>query len=182
MFGEQIATTVFYGTQALLATAPPSRPGGVNVTLMMPQGGTNAYASQSRQLYTYKETDPRMMEFALRQLHQSLTEGRVPLQQFSTQMASKYLQANVAQAGIQGHGYEGGNMLAYRPAAATRAEHMHSPINQTLLNEVDDKLERRRQAHDLKLRKALVEFEQATAEYKESLRAARRGSQVASAA
>lgn len=111
MFGEQLATTVFYGPQALLATSPPSRPGGVNVTLV-PPAGSNQFPSPatSRQVFTYTDTNPKMMEMALRFLSQQQTGNSVPWNQFTHQTATKYMQSNISPAGIHGGGqFEGGN-------------------------------------------------------------------------
>ena len=114
-FGEQIAVTVFYGAQALLATSPPSRQGGVNVSLVLPGVNEGYTASSNRQLFTYKDTDPRMMEMALRMLSQQQNGNQVSWNHFANQAANSYLQKNIGQAGIRGQGYEGGNMMSAGP-------------------------------------------------------------------
>nr|POF11476.1 protein spt23 [Quercus suber] len=120
MFGEQLATTVFYGNQALLATAPPSRPGGVHVTLVLPSGN-NQYPSPSsqRQIFTYTQTNPRVMEMAMRLLNQAQSDGSLHgftnPNQFND-AASQFAHGH-GQGGMRGGpGYDAGNMMACGPA------------------------------------------------------------------
>lgn len=130
-FGDQLATTVFYGPQALLATSPPSRAGGVDVTLVLPQQGSNRpYSSPSgqRTIFTYTDTNPRLMEMALRFLSQQNTGNQMNWNRFAHDVANQYLANNIGQSGIHPQGYGGGggnggggNMLA---AAATEVEEM----------------------------------------------------------
>lgn len=124
MFGEQLATTVFYGTQALLATSPPSRPGGVNVTLIPPAGGSqHASPSSQRQIFTYTQTNPRIMEMALRFLSQQQQTGnQTQWNQFSNDVANTFGQTQ-GQTGMRGSsGYDGGNMMAVDSAENEKVE------------------------------------------------------------
>ena len=71
MFGDTVAPATFYGPQSILATAPPSRPGGVNVTLVPPQGQPtqgNMYTQPTagRAVFLYTDRNPQVMEMALR--------------------------------------------------------------------------------------------------------------------
>jgi len=115
MFGDKVAVTVFYGPQALLATSPPSRPGGVNVTLVPPNGQQgSAYQSPpvggNRQIFTYTDQNPRMMEMALRFMSQQQTGSQVGWGQLASSYATQYLSTNVSRAGIGNgqQGYDGG--------------------------------------------------------------------------
>ncbi|KAK1072030.1 SPT3 Dosage dependent suppressor of Ty-induced promoter mutations-like protein [Friedmanniomyces endolithicus] len=91
MFGDKIASATFYGPQALCATAPPSRPGGVNVTLVPPQppgqgpqqlqqGNQYMQNSAERRIFTYK--DPR----AFMEMMVARAAGGQPMQQQSQQL------------------------------------------------------------------------------------------------
>lgn len=125
LFGEKVATTVFYGPQALLATSPPSRPGGVNVTLVPQNGqpGNSQYspsANVNRQIFTYTDQNPKMMEMALRYMSQQQTGDQMRWNSLANQYANQYVNSNVGRAGIGGQqSYEGGpgsgNMLATAP-------------------------------------------------------------------
>nr|POF17616.1 protein spt23 [Quercus suber] len=136
MFGEQLATTVFYGNQALLATAPPSRPGGVNVTLVLPAGNSQ-YASPSsqRQIFTYTQTNPRIMEMALRLLNQAQTDGNFPGYTSPNQFndAVNQFAHGQSQGGMRGGpSYDGGNMLAFGPAVVdNKLLYDVDPVNQS---------------------------------------------------
>ncbi|KAK5118567.1 hypothetical protein LTR85_008032 [Meristemomyces frigidus] len=122
LFGEKVATTVYYGPQALLATSPPSRPGGVNVTLLPPNGqpGSSQYspnATVNRQIFTYTDQNPKMMEMALRYMSQQQTGDQMRWNSLANQYANQYVSSNVGRAGIGGQqSYEGGpgsgNMMA----------------------------------------------------------------------
>jgi len=118
MFGDKLATTVFYGPQALLATSPPSRPGGVNVTIVSPSGSHSlagaSYQSPpaggSRQIFTYTDHNPRMMEMALRFMSHQQTGSQMQWNQLASQYANQFMSSNVSRAGIGGQqqGYDGG--------------------------------------------------------------------------
>jgi len=127
-FGDQLATTVYYGPQALLATSPPSRAGGVDVTLVPPQQGNNRqYTSPppmpsagQRMIFTYTDTNPRLMEMALRYLSQKHNGGQMSWNRFTNDVANQYLKNNIGQAGIHPHSYGGGgrgggNMMSTAP-------------------------------------------------------------------
>lgn len=118
MFGDQLATTVFYGPQALLATAPPSRPGGVNVTLVPLAGNSMQFVNPttSRQVFTYMDTNPRMMEMALRFLSQQQTGSQMPWNQFTNQVATKFMQSGMNAGNMRAPGFDGANMMALMPA------------------------------------------------------------------
>lgn len=105
LFGEKQATTVWYGPQALLATSPPSRPGGVNVTLLPPAGQSGTqYASPpgNRQIFTYTDKDPIMMEMALKYVSQQQTGNATGWNQLASRYASSYVNASMTPAGIGG--------------------------------------------------------------------------------
>ncbi|KAK5729909.1 SPT3 Dosage dependent suppressor of Ty-induced promoter mutations-like protein [Elasticomyces elasticus] len=118
MFGDQVAAATYYGPQALLAVSPPSRPGGVNVSLVPPQGQqmSNQYQQPSvrRQIFTYTERDPRLeMEVRMylqqqQQMQQQQQQqhgnqaGRMPM---SSQMPGQYPQSNIGQGGQRDQGY-----------------------------------------------------------------------------
>ena len=108
LFGEKIANTSFYGSQSLLATAPPSRPGGVNVTCAQPNGGTQyspptGIAGGARQVFTYTEQkDPRMMEMALRFVSQQQTGNQMGWGAMASSFASRFVDGSVGRAGIGG--------------------------------------------------------------------------------
>ena len=114
LFGDKLAVTVFYGPQALLATSPPSRPGGVNVTLVPPNGpqqGNHTYQSPpsaNRQIFTYTDHNPRMMEMALRYMSQQQTGSAAGWGQLASQYANSFMTGNVGRAGIGGAGGGGG--------------------------------------------------------------------------
>jgi hypothetical protein len=113
MFGDKVAHTVSYGAQALLATSPPSRPGGVNVTLVSPTGQpVNQYPATAgqRTIFTYTDKDPKMMELALRYLSQQHSGNTMGWSQMASQMATQFVNSNIGRAGIGGQG--GGNMMA----------------------------------------------------------------------
>ncbi|KAH9843454.1 Protein MGA2 [Teratosphaeria destructans] len=113
VFGDREATTTYYGPTALLATSPPSRPGGVNVTLMPPLGQQGLqYASPpaNRQIFTYTDKDPRMMELALRYLSQQQSGNSMGWNQMANQLANQYVSNNIGRAGIGGQ--HQGNMMA----------------------------------------------------------------------
>jgi len=129
-FGDQLATTVFYGPQALLATSPPSRAGGVDVTLVPPQQGNSRQYSTSppvptatgqRMIFTYTDNNPRLMEMALRFLSQQHSGNQMNWNRFTNDVANQYMKNNIGQAGIHpqsygGGGGGGGNMMASGPA------------------------------------------------------------------
>ncbi|TKA62170.1 hypothetical protein B0A55_13086, partial [Friedmanniomyces simplex] len=125
LFGDKIAAATFYGPQALCATAPPSRPGGVNVTLVPPQqqgvgsqglGSQYVQATAERRIFTYR--DPRaFVEMMVRaaggqqpqqQLQQQVGGGgaeQVPYAQYAAeQMVGQWVQ----QGGSAGAGPRGG--------------------------------------------------------------------------
>ncbi|KAK4542710.1 hypothetical protein LTR36_006282 [Oleoguttula mirabilis] len=113
LFGDKVATTVFYGPKALLATSPPSRPGGVNVTLVPAAGqpGSSQYSpsvSANRQIFTYTDQNPKMMEMALRYMSQQQTGNQMGWNNLANQYANQYVSSNVVRAGIGGQqGYDG---------------------------------------------------------------------------
>ncbi|KAI7282093.1 hypothetical protein KC345_g3735 [Hortaea werneckii] len=106
LFGDKLAVTVFYGPQALLATSPPSRPGGVNVTLVPPNasqsGQYQTQPSANRQIFTYTDHNPRMMEMALRYMSQQQTGNASGWGQLASQYATHFMNNNVGRAGIAG--------------------------------------------------------------------------------
>jgi uncharacterized protein len=96
MFGDTRAATMFWGPQALLATAPPSRPGGVNVSLERLHARQNNQYTQpmgGRQIFTYTEyqQEPKVMEMALKHYTQSIGNPG-PWPQIAQQMATEYQQ------------------------------------------------------------------------------------------
>lgn len=109
LFGDKVAATTYYGPQALLATSPPSRPGGVNVTLVPPNGQQSQYTSPpaNRQIFTYTDINPRMMEMALRYMSQQQNGNQTQWNQMASHMATQFLSSNVGRAGIGGQGYDG---------------------------------------------------------------------------
>lgn len=113
LFGDKLAVTVFYGPQALLATSPPSRPGGVNVTLVPPNAQQNSTyqspPSANRQIFTYTDHNPRMMEMALRYLSQQQTGSATGWNQLANQYATHFMSNNVSRAGIGGQGGQSGS-------------------------------------------------------------------------
>ncbi|KAI7259132.1 hypothetical protein KC335_g11912, partial [Hortaea werneckii] len=106
LFGDKLAVTVFYGPQALLATSPPSRPGGVNVTLVPPNASQSGQyqtpPSANRQIFTYTDHNPRMMEMALRYMSQQQTGNASGWGQLASQYATHFMNNNVGRAGIAG--------------------------------------------------------------------------------
>ena len=111
MFGETAAPTTWYGTQSLLAISPPGRRGPVRVSLVTGPGGAMMHNSSqtSNPVYTYTDTNPRMMEMALRFLSQQQTGDPGQWMQYTNEVATQFLQTSISPAGIrQGQGYGGG--------------------------------------------------------------------------
>ena len=62
-FGDQQATATYYGPQSVLATSPPSRPGGVNVTLVpanVQQNPRYTPGVAAGPVFTYADKNPLM--------------------------------------------------------------------------------------------------------------------------
>ncbi|KAK5111811.1 hypothetical protein LTR62_004731 [Meristemomyces frigidus] len=101
MFGDKIAASTYYGSQSVLATAPPSRPGGVNVTLIPPNGQQSAqYVPQqmTRQVFTYKDTlDSKTSEMALKYFAQKQSGNPGSWMQAGQQAAQQFQQFNMGQ-------------------------------------------------------------------------------------
>ncbi|KAK4580430.1 SPT3 Dosage dependent suppressor of Ty-induced promoter mutations-like protein [Recurvomyces mirabilis] len=110
MFGDKAAASTFYGPQCVLATAPPSRPGGVNVTLIPPNGQQSTqYVPQqiSRQIFTYKDIlDPKTTEMALKYYSQQQSGNPAQWMQYGQQAAQQFQQSsyNVRDQGGYGQG------------------------------------------------------------------------------
>lgn len=113
MFGDSIAPTTFYGSQCILATSPPGRRGQVPVKIV-PGDGTMQYMSSqsSNHIFTYTDTNPQMMEMALRLLSQQQTGDAGQWMQFTNSVANQFMQTSISPAGLQNQGYGGGAMLA----------------------------------------------------------------------
>jgi hypothetical protein len=112
MFGDSIAPTTFYGSQCILATSPPGRRGQVPVKIVPSDGTLQYVTSQSNQIFTYTDTNPQMMEMALRLLSQQQTGDAGQWMQFTNQVANQFMQTSISPAGLQNQGYGGGAMLA----------------------------------------------------------------------
>jgi hypothetical protein len=113
MFGDSIAPTTFYGSQCILATSPPGRRGQVPVKIVPSDGAMQYLSSQgNNHIFEYKDTNPQMMEMALRLLSQQQTGDSGQWIQFTNQVANQFMQTSISPAGIHGQGYGGGNMLA----------------------------------------------------------------------
>lgn len=112
MFGDSIAPTTFYGPQSILAISPPGRRGGVLVKLV-PGPGTVQYSSPqgNNTIFTYKDTNPQMMEMALRFLSQQQTGDPSRWVQYTNEVANQFMQTSISPAGIPNQGYGGGNMM-----------------------------------------------------------------------
>ncbi|KAK3704065.1 SPT3 Dosage dependent suppressor of Ty-induced promoter mutations-like protein [Vermiconidia calcicola] len=112
MFGESIAPTTFYGPQSILAISPPGRRGQVRVKILPSQGAMQYAPSQSNNpIFAYQDTNPQMMEMALRFLSQQQTGDPGRWMQYTNEVANQFMQTSISPAGIQGQGYGGGNML-----------------------------------------------------------------------
>ena len=112
MFGDSIAPTTFYGSQCILATSPPGRRGQVHVKIVPSDGALQYATSQSGQIFTYTDTNPQMMEMALRLLSQQQTGDPGQWMQFTNQVANQFMQTSISPAGLQNQGYGGGAMLS----------------------------------------------------------------------
>lgn len=114
-FGDSIAPTTFYGSQSILATSPPGRPGVVRVSIVNGQSAMQLqYPTQGNNaVFTYKDTtNPQMMEMALRFLSQQQTGDPGHWVHFTNEVANKFMQTSISPAGIQGQGYGGGELSA----------------------------------------------------------------------
>ena len=113
MFGDSLAPTTFYGSQCILATSPPGRRGQVPVKIVSDGSAMQFISSQSsQQIFNYTDTNPQMMEMALRLLSQQQTGDSGQWMQFTNQVANQFMQTSISPAGIQNQGYGGGAMLA----------------------------------------------------------------------
>ena len=112
-FGDSIAPTTFYGSQSILAISPPGRRGRVHVKIVPTDGSMHYATSQSSSpIFTYTDTNPQMMEMALRFLSQQQTGDAGRWMQYTNDVANQFMQTSISPAGIQGQGFGGGNMLA----------------------------------------------------------------------
>lgn len=117
-FGEQPATGLtFYGDQAMLCVTPPGRIGAVHVSVVA-AGNLPQYspAQANKPIFTYKNSNERMMEMALRYLSQQQTGNPNNWFQVAQSNANDFMTSNVGRAGL-GQGYDGGNMLSTGPAS-----------------------------------------------------------------
>lgn len=116
-FGEQPATGLtFYGDQALLCVTPPGRIGAVHVSVVA-AGNVPQYspAQANKPIFSYKNSNERMMEMALRYLSQQQTGNPNNWFQVAQSKANDFMTSNVGRAGL-GQGFDGGNMLSAGPA------------------------------------------------------------------
>jgi hypothetical protein len=107
MFGESLAPTTFYGEQSILAISPPGRRGQVRVKIAPSQRSALQYtASQNNStVFTYVDTNPEMMEMALRFLSQQQTGDPTRWMQYTNDVANQFMQTSISPAGIQGGTY-----------------------------------------------------------------------------
>ena len=102
-FGSSPAPTTFYGSQCILAISPPGARGPVQVRL---NTGANApqYASPqtANAVFTYTDTNARMMEMALRYLSQQQMGDASRWVQYTNEVANQFMATSISPAGIQG--------------------------------------------------------------------------------
>lgn len=151
-FGSTLAAATFYGSQCILAISPPGQRGPVQVRLAN-SAGTMQYASPqtSNPLFTYTDTNARMMEMALRFLSQQQTGDSSRWVQYTNDVANQFMQTSISPAGIPHQGFDGGTMMAANarleefeeveaPAVAGKAQGSSSqppPARQPLLLDPD---------------------------------------------
>ena len=113
MFGDNIAPTTFYGSQSILAISPPGRRGRVQVKIVSNEGPVQYGTTQSSNpIFLYTDTNPQMMEMALRFLSQQQTGDPGRWIQYTNEVANQFMQTSISPAGIQGQGYGGGSMMS----------------------------------------------------------------------
>jgi len=112
MFGDNLAPTTFYGSQSILAISPPGRKGGVRIKIVA--NGAMQYNStqSSNPVFTYTDTNPQMMEMALRFLSQQQTGDPSRWMQYTNEVANQFMQTSISAPSMSGQGYGGGNMFA----------------------------------------------------------------------
>ena len=72
-----------------------------------------ASSQSSNPMFTYTDTNPQMMEMALRFLSQQQTGDSGRWIQYTNEVANQFMQTSISPAGIQGQGY--GNMMTELP-------------------------------------------------------------------
>lgn len=114
-FGNTLAAATFYGTQCILAISPPGQRGQVQVRLAN-SAGTVQYASPqtsttTHPIFTYTDTNARMMEMALRFLSQQQTGDSSRWVQYTNEVANQFMQTSISPAGIPNQGFDGGSVM-----------------------------------------------------------------------